>query len=114
MICLVRVSISEERGANCDCNSAEACLPSAVLPMAPRRLMMATDLVAGAAAPAAGADCAHDAAVPIRHAADRAADCKTILKFTLVLLVFRRLRFHRNQPNQSLIGLNLFRTACGT
>src|SRR5690349_23359334 len=48
--------------------------------------MMPTSLLAPAA-PAAGADCAHAALVPIRHAAARAADLNAILKFTLILLV---------------------------
>jgi hypothetical protein len=54
-------------------------------------LMMPMDLT-GAAAPAVGAVCAHVTAVPIRHAADRAADLRTILEFTLFSLFFGRSR----------------------
>jgi hypothetical protein len=72
---------------------------------------MPTDLT-GAAAPAAGAACDQAAAAPIKHAADRAADLKTILKFTLFSLFLDGHDDLETNRNQSLIGLNLIPLAC--
>src|SRR5207248_6020626 len=71
-------SISVWRGANCDCNSACACLPSAVLPMAPRMLM--TPTLPGAAEAAGAGACARATATPRRPAAARAAVCIIVLR----------------------------------
>ena len=47
LICLFIASSSFCRGANCDCNSAEACFPSAVVTMACRTLITAIFPAAG-------------------------------------------------------------------
>src|SRR5579862_5802943 len=82
--CLFRFSSSVCRDANCDCNSPEACLPSAVVTMAFRTLMTPTLPVA--AEPAA-APCALAAAVLKRQAAARATVEITFLEFTFVSLL---------------------------
>src|SRR5579863_7205575 len=99
------------RGANCDCNSAEACLPSAVLTMACRALITPTLPVE--TEPAVGALCAWTAGVPTRHAAARAAmqnilrcdreavsskcdrEAVNLLEFTLFSLLW----LNRKQPH---------------
>src|SRR5260370_42328451 len=90
-------SLSFWRGANLDCNSAEATLPPAVVTMAWRMLM--TPPLLDAAEPAAAGACAEAAVALITQAAARAAvrinifrDRKTVnnLEFTFFLLVVVR------------------------
>src|SRR5207302_400789 len=95
LICLFRFSISFWREENCDCNSAEANLPSAVVTMAWRMLM--TPTLPDAAEPAAAGDCAQAAPLLNMHAAARAderfnifRDRKAInnLEFTFLSLLW--------------------------
>src|SRR5437762_2920511 len=71
-------SISVWRGANWDCNSACACLPSAVLPMAER--MLITPTLPGAAEPAAAGDCARTPAAPHRPSIRHGEQQNTIVR----------------------------------
>src|SRR5690348_3515997 len=82
-ICFCIFCSSVWRGANCACNSADACLPSAVPAMAPCTL--STPTLTDPAEFAAGA-CAKTAAAPPRNVATRAAE-RSILDFTVGLLV---------------------------
>src|SRR5258708_16513476 len=86
LICLFRFSISFWREANCDCNSAEASLPSAVVTMAWRMLM--TPTVTEAAEPAAAGDCVLAAPGIRRHPAARTAVRTTNLEFTFLSLLW--------------------------
>src|SRR2546429_6963757 len=90
-------SISVWRGANCDCSSAWACFPSAVLPMAPRILITPTLPGAGLGA----GDCARTTATIRRPAAARATVCNFILEFTLFSLFFETIRKARSEEHTS-------------
>src|SRR5215472_9172201 len=85
LIFLFRFSSSVWRGANWDCSSDCACLPSAVVPMAPR--MLITPTLLGAADPAAG-DCARTSTAPAIPATARAAAGNIILEFTVFSLLW--------------------------
>src|SRR6266850_7056848 len=98
LICLLRFSISFLLEANCDCNSAEATLPSAVVTIAWRMLM--TPTLPDVDEPAALGACAQADATLKMLAAARATVRTTNLEFTLFSLFLVRHEETGTNPRQ--------------